>query len=304
MKIYFLSSQPCALSVGGCYFGLCDQFERFAELSLKDEHYILFQPQGAGALGFFLTENIRFTPPQGCEVYLLPDGIAVYARDFPPVDFTLRPLAQIREKNTLATLYQQGVLQLSIESEFGFFISTLPPSFCNSTLKFCDGLLFVEGENQLAIFSQKGEKLLQETTLSYTVEKGELRIQIPLSECLGRTASCVYTLSEHGLMRTSFSLSQTRTATGECTQEKLREELLPFAFFESVLLGGGYQDMLGEELYEKADTLRGFLGEFLAVSVTKDPSVCGLVRKKEKDLYEVDYFKAEVQGGKIVDIKG
>ena len=130
MRIYFLSALPCALSVNGCHFGLCNHFERFADLSLKDENYILFQPQGAGAIGFFLTEEIRFTPPFGCEVYLLNDGIAIYANDFPPIDFSLTVLSQQKQEKTLATLYKQGTLQLSIESEFGFFISTLPPSFC------------------------------------------------------------------------------------------------------------------------------------------------------------------------------
>ena len=157
MKIYFLSATPCALSVNGCYFGLCDTFERFAELSLKEENYILFQPQGAGAIGFFLTEQIRFSPPKGCAVYLLPDAIAIYAKDFPPSDFTLRPLRQMREGKTLATLYFQGVLQLSIESEFGFFISTLPPSFADAELEFSHNLLFVKAQSDLAVFSLKGK---------------------------------------------------------------------------------------------------------------------------------------------------
>ena len=36
MKIYFLSSQPCALIIGGAYFGRTGDFERFAEISLQD----------------------------------------------------------------------------------------------------------------------------------------------------------------------------------------------------------------------------------------------------------------------------
>ena len=304
MKIYFLSSQPCALTVNGCYFGLCDTFERFAELSFKDENYILFQPQGAGAIGFFLTEEIRFSPPIGCEVYLLADGIAIYAKDFPPIDFTLRVLSQLRRENTLATLYQQGTLQLSIESEFGFFISTLPPSFSSATLNFYEDLLFVEGKNTLAIFSKKGEKLLQENTLSYRVERGELSVQLPLCESLGRIANCTYLLGKDELTRTAFSLSQTRTISNENTAEKLRDELLPFAFFESVRIGADLSPFLCDELLKKADQLMSFLGEFVSVTLTKNPAVCGLVRKKGERLYQVDYFTVEVQDGKIIDVKG
>ena len=302
MKIYFLSSQPCALSVNGCYFGLCDQFERFAELSLQENNYILFQPQSANAIGFFLNEDIRFTAPQGCEVYLLPDGICIFARDFPPNDFSLRVYAQLRDGNTLATLYQQGAVQVSIESDFGFFISTLPPSFCNSNLVFHEELLFVDGRTQLAIFNKKGEKLLQESILSYSVEQGELRLEFPLSECLGRVAKCRYSIRNGDLQRIEFSLLQTQSITGQT--ENLRNELLPFAFFESVLIGADFKRFLSDELQTKADDLPAFLGNFTAVCVTKSPNVCGLVRRKGKDVFTVEYYAVEVKEGKIVDVKG
>lgn len=304
MKIYFLSATPCALSVNGCYFGLCDTFERFAELSLKDENYILFQPQGAGAVGFFLTEQIRFTPPKGCAVYLLPDGIAIYAKDFPPIDFTLRPLQQLREGTTLATLYYQGALQLSIESSFGFFISTLPPSFADAELEFIQNLLFVKTNRQLAIFSLNGKKLLQEQILFYEVNDKELHVKIPLSDSLARVADCRFQMQDDALTRTAFSISQSRTQSSEGTPSQAREELLPFAFFESVCIGADYTQFLCENLKGKADALRAFLGEFVSVTMTKIPNVCGLVREKQPDLYEVSYFTVQVENGQIIDIKG
>ena len=88
MKIYFLSSRPCALMLGGVYFGMTDSFERFAEIEPKDNVFAEFIPEGALPVGFFITEKLRFSPPQGCEIYILRDGVAVYARDFPPSDFS------------------------------------------------------------------------------------------------------------------------------------------------------------------------------------------------------------------------
>ena len=304
MKIYFLSAMPCALSVNGCYFGLCDTFERFADLSLKEENYILFQPQGAGAIGFFLTEQIRFSPPKGCAVYLLPDAIAIYAKDFPPVDFTLRPLQQLRDEKTLATLYMQGVLQLSIESEFGFFVSTLPPCFSEATLEFTEELLIVKTQNHLAIFSKKGEKLLQECVLFYERKDTQIHLQIPLSDCLGRMADCKYEIQNGQLIRTQCILSQARTFASAQEPSKLRDELLPFAFFESILLGADYTQFLHESLQEKATALHAFLGDYSAVTMTNNANVCGLVREKQPDLYTVDYYTVERKDGKIIDVKG
>jgi hypothetical protein len=82
MKVYFLSSTPCALRVNNLFFGTTNLFERFAELSLKDGLFIEFVPEGRQAISFFLTEQIRFTPPKGCEVYLLKDGLAIYCINY------------------------------------------------------------------------------------------------------------------------------------------------------------------------------------------------------------------------------
>ena len=304
MKMYFLSAQPAQLTVNGCYFGVTDTFERSAELSLKERNYVLFQPQGAGAIGFFLEENIRFSPPRGCAVYLLRDGIAVYARDFPPTDFSLRVFAQLRDRQTLVTLYQQGTVQLSVQSEFGFFIATLPYAFANSSLEIVHSLVFVKAQGYLAIVNFKGEILLIERILEYAIDGQELRVRMPLFDGLGRTAECRFLFKEQCLERTAYTLTQTHTVTGETDKELVQNELLPFAFFESVRIGAEYAHFLSDALQEKAQSLKTFLGEFTAVSITHDPCTCGLVRQKASDLFELAYYTVEIADGKIVDIKG
>ena len=76
MKIYFLSSRPCALFLDGEFAGRTDLFERFADINPKDNAFVRFVPEGALPVSFFLTERLRFSPPDGCEVYILRDGIA------------------------------------------------------------------------------------------------------------------------------------------------------------------------------------------------------------------------------------
>ena len=129
MKIYFLSAIPCALTLNGVYFGLTDRFERFAEIHLADKILAEFIPENAQPIRFFITECLPSAPPQGCEVYLLPDGLAVFARDFPPIPAPLRVIAQERFEKGLITVFSQGGIQVSIENSFGFFTSYLPPSF-------------------------------------------------------------------------------------------------------------------------------------------------------------------------------
>lgn len=298
MKIYFLSSQLCSLTLNGVYFGITDRFERFANLDLRDRVFVQFTPQGAHPIGFFATEALREAPPDGCEIYLVKDGLVVYARDFPPSDFTLRPIAQTREADCVATVFSQGPLQLSLESSEGFFISTLPPAFSVCSVSFHADLCVLEGENTLAVYTKQGKCLLLEEFIDYSIQNNELNATMPLSKHLGLTAKCRWALAPDGCKRLEFTLLQQHAVNDENTADAL----LPYAFFESVLIGAETRDFLSNDLVSKADDLAAFLGDFIEVVPTNEASICGLVRKKAERLYEVSYFKAEVQDGKITDV--
>jgi len=304
MKVYFLSSTPCALTLNGAYFGITDGFERFAEVALQDNIYAQFSPQNALPIGCFLNEQLRFAPPNGFDVYLLPDGLALYAREFPPNDFTLKTIAQKRENDTLVTLFQQGKVQLSIESEKGFFLCPLDACFAHAELDFFKALVAVKTQERLALYTRLGECVFCEKVLSYALDGDKLRTVMPLFDGLGRIAECEYLLAENGCERTSFTLKQAYTSTGENDGKKIAEELLPYAFFESVLLGVEYVDFLADELREKAHALREFLGAFISVVPTRKPNVCGLVFPKGKGLFEVRNFSVTVEKGKITNVEG
>ena len=143
MKLRFLSSVPCCLTVDGKYYGVTDGFDRFAEISLKDNLFACFTPQNALPLGVFLNENLFFSPPEGVEVYLLRDGAAVYARSFPPRSFDTRVVAQERFVADLITVYFQGALYISLETAAGFYISHLPLRYETARIKKHGGLYFI-----------------------------------------------------------------------------------------------------------------------------------------------------------------
>lgn len=297
MKIYFLSSVPCALTLNGAYFGLTDRFERFAEIDLRDRVFVQFTPEGAQPIGFFLTENLRFSPPPDCEVYLLKDGIAVYARDFTPTDLTLRPIAQKREGNCLVTVYAQGRVQMTVNTADGFFNATLPPAFSNCEIFFHAGLILLRSPDALAVYSKTAELLLHEKATDFQVDGEILRARLPLFDSLGQFADCTWELSDTGCKQTEFTLRAPKDSPAAI------EELLPYAFFESALIGGNFKAFLCEELLPEAEKLRAFLGDFVAVTLTHEPLCCGLVRKKAERLFSVSYFSVEIEDGKITDVK-
>lgn len=302
MKIYFLSSRPCALFVGGAYFGTVGDFERFAELSLQDNLPAQFVPEGAQPLACFLGETLLTTPPEGMEVYRLPDGVAVRACRFLPNDYSLQAIAQERVGGACVTVYRQGSVQVSMETEFGFFNAPLPPSFSQCTIQIDGDFILLYGEKTLAVFHKNGRKLLEERCAQFSLQNGNggafLHATLLLCDRLGRTAACVYRLSEEGAIRTAYTLQ-----TASAAQED-REGLFVYGFFESVRIGADVTPFLCEELQEKADDLTSFLGNFLYATPTDDPCKCLLVYKRGDRLYEVCPFTATLREGKIADLQG
>ncbi len=299
MKIYFLSSQPCALTLNGVFFGVTDLFERTAEVNLSDRIYAEFSPEGSLPIGFFITERLPTTPPEGCEVYQLTDGIAVYARDFPPRDFTLRPIAQLREGEFLVTVFQQGNCQLSIESQKGFFNAYLPPSFNPCQIFLHRGLILLKGDTALGVFTPDCRQLLCEKVVDYRLEEDTLFACLPLSDSRKRTAECTWQLSENGCTLTSFTLRQPAEDS-----PRLPTELLAFAFFESVLFKTDFAAFLSDELQLEAEQIAAFLGDFIAVTPTETPNVCGLIKRKGERLYAVERYAVTVKNDKITDVQG
>ena len=294
MKIYFLSDKACALRLGGLYFGQVDNFERFAQINLSDRVFVEFIPENALPITFFLTDEILRAPPRGCDVYILRDALILHARAFSPTDFSLRVIEQAQAENCAATLFIQGEVSLSIQTDKNFFIATLPPSFCSATLFFEQDFLFVKTENQLAVFNQSCNLLFMEKVLSYAFQDGVLSVTLPLQESLGRTAECQYALTETECKRIRCELSAPR---GE-----IPAEWFAFAFFESLFIGADSSEFLCDDMQSKFHDIRAFLGDFTAVLPTEEANCCVLFYQKQEDLFEGKYFTLSIKDGKIVDI--
>ncbi|MBQ2740497.1 MAG: hypothetical protein IJF39_02615 [Clostridia bacterium] len=296
MRIYFLSSQPAALYVGGVYFGQAHDFERYAEISLQDGLPVRLEAEGMHPITFFLDERLPLQPPTGVSVYRLSDGLALYCDGFQSTDDTLRLIAQARKGDTLATVCRQGGVFLGIDSPKGFFSATLPPSFASCEIFFVGKLVGVKTAEDVAVFSAFAERLLLERYISIEEREGELCLTIPLSDRYGRQADCRYAIGENTLQRTSYQLRQAEMAE--------KDGLIAYAFFESVRIGADFSAFLCEDLQKNAPSVRDFLGNFLHVLPTENPKRCLLVYRKAERLFDVRPFTVEVEEDTIIDVSG
>ena len=293
MKIYFLSQRPCALFINGESLGKTDEFLRYIHLSLKDGVSVLFQAENALPIHFFLTENIRFSPPEKVCVCLLKNALVLYAKEFIDADFTLIPIAQQRFHNALVSVFKQGSVQLTTQTNDGFFTATLPPSFCSCSIETTQDLLVLISPSQLAVFDYQCRLLLLEDIESYTLNNNELTLICPPSNCYLQRAEKRYLCSGDTCL-----LQESRLL------EKQGTPPTPYAFFESLLNGEIRDDLLSNELVDEKENLRRFLGDFVAILMTEDNYTCALIKRKAQRLYQADYFTVQTQEDKIVDITG
>ncbi len=293
MKIYFLSKKPCSLFINGEYIGNTDEFFRFYNLSLKDGASVLFQAENALPIHFFLTENIRFSPPEKISVCLLKNALVLYAHEFIDADFTLTPILQKRFDFALVSVFKQGQVQLTIQSNDGFFNATLPPSFTQCDVENYGDFFLLASPTQIAVFDKNCRRLLLENIQSYRLETDTLTVVSPLRDCYLRTVEKRYRLTENTcvLQERVFSNKQGNPP-------------VPYAFFESLLNGEICDELLSNELLTEKENLKRFLGDFVAVGLTEEKNTCALIRKKKERLYEADYFKVEMENNKIIEITG
>ena len=296
MRVYFLSSIPAALYVGGVYFGRVSDFERFATLSLRDGMPVRVEAEGMRAVHFFLDEKLPFSPPQGVDVYRLDGGLALYVHGFCPTDTSLKLLTQKRENDLLATLTRQGEITLTVESPSGFFTATLPPSFEACELFFIGGCIIIKNAEELSVYSKTAELLLSERYLSFEHSDSELTITVPLSDRYKRVAECRYKIENGALLKTSYVLKQ--------SEEALIDGLIAYAFFECARIGGELNDFLADGLSLDTASIRDFLGDFTHVIPTDEPTECLLVYKKAERLFDVRKYKVTLRENKIYDVSG
>ncbi|MBQ8428266.1 MAG: hypothetical protein IJX18_03325 [Clostridia bacterium] len=296
MKTYFLSSVPCALVIGGAYFGRTDSFPRHADVCASDEVFVEFHPENALPIGFFITEDLPFCPPEKCEVYLLPDGIAIYAKEFTPCDFSLKVLLQQRLGDTTVTVFQQGAKQVCIESLGGMFVATLPPSFCPKKAERIGEFFLLVAPDRFCLLNEKAEIVLMEACEEVHIEAECLHALLPLENSRGRKAKCTWDLTGGDCVRKEFTLLQ------PTLQET--EGLIAYGFFESLLIGADYTQFLSESLKKDQEKIPAFLGNFLSVLPTDKENACNLVYQKAERLFEIKTFRLQIEEDKIIDIQG
>ncbi len=304
MRVYFLSRVPAVLKLNGLYVGTVDGFERHIELDPADRVFAEIVPaDNLQSVNFFLDKKFFETPPDFADVYLAEGDAIVYIREYGVKDVKLNVIYQTRFCGNLITVFSQGGVYLSAEGA-EYTLTPLPQSFAKliAEEKYIGGrpVLELSGGGHRVIISEYGKVIFSNPAES--AEYGDtLTVTVPFETCTAAKAVCRY-----GYDGDKLALISSETIESAPPEENI----LHFAFFESVLTRGNFEKYLCDELKPRAGDLKGYLGNFVSVTVPPekfyavhgDAAAAGLVYPKSNNLYEVKYFAAEITDGKISNI--
>ncbi len=297
MRIYFLSNRPCALKVNGVFLGFTDGVERFLELSPKDRHLCEFIPLDGNFLPvvFLLNEKIAIAPPTGARVYLLENGLAIYADKFACADGALRVIEQKNLSFGSLILFTQGLPQILIERERASEVIPLNERFFESKIYEFPTAVIVASKNAVCALDGEGTPFFTGETKAWNYDgyTDELRLTTPLNDLCARTAEEVWSCNPPLLKSRVLS-----------ARKSLPENFILCVFLQDLLLNAGAEELLSEELRPALADLKTFLGEYESVIASpQSPFTAGVVCPKGERVYEINYFSAEVENGKICNIK-
>ncbi|MCM1440838.1 MAG: hypothetical protein NC131_16805, partial [Roseburia sp.] len=242
-------------------------------------------------------------PPPFCDVYLLGNDALVYIREYSVKDNKIEVLHQQRFAGNLITVFSQGGVYLSIDGA-EYSLKALPLSFKQMTAQeFVLGgrqVYALNDKKRLIVISESG-KIVYMNAASDFEFSDTLKVTADFETCTAAQAVCEYSYDGEKLTLLSADVKETRPP---------ERDIIPFAFFESALVGADFGKYLCDELKAKAHNLKSYLGEYVSVTVPPEKfylehgeiNAAGLVYPKGKNLYEVKFFAVDLEGDKIANV--
>lgn len=301
MRIYFLSAEPAALKLDGQYVGTIDMFERYAEIDCRRGAFAEIAPHSCRqTLNFFIDENFFKSPHGFCKIYSDRDERAIYIDSYARKCGGIEIIAQGRAAGTLLTVFRFGEIYAAAEAG-GATLTKLCDSFEEAEIstEMIGGCEYaaVRGRNAVTLF--RGEHVVFFGGCGGFEAGRHLTLTVNAENCTRTVLTREYTFDGEKMALVKQSAARGRQPA---------PEILPFAFFESVLLGG-CEDYLCDELKDKTPALKEYLGKFTAVAPPSERAqkkygegVAALIYPEGENMFEIKYFVAEIRDGKIANI--
>ncbi len=309
MYYYFSSATKCAIKLNGIYFGIIS--DSVKAINIDDCPLVEICPltPNDSQINFLLSPEFLSSPPDRILVTDMQGGFLIrIQKNYATGDFSV--IAQEKFSDLVATVFIENGLKISIETTNGFFADSIRLISHKATIQratFCGHafvLVFIEGEeNLLNVYSlgQQIEKVFSRNVNEYSFEN-ELFTVNKYEDILKHTVNSKW------LYENSAFIQKEKTISYDTTIElsSLPQKIIPFAFFEEVLIGGNINNFLSESILPNADRIKEYLGDFIGIMPPppyRNIDEVGLVYPNGQNKYKVNYFTCEMERNKICNIK-
>ena len=302
MFCYFLCATPCAVKLNGNFIGKASHNFSFID---ANEGFFEFVPLDQSFSNVnFLLEN-KPIPSNTVRIIDLYGGLLIIPT------FLRKPFGEFKmigrksfsfSNGVTATCYNQGGVKLCITSGNDVFIESLP--FTPEDVRF-ESCAY-HGKEYMLVICVGSKALL----LAYEVSSGVKPALKSLCDGYGFDKNSLFTLeNKNDVLKHSVSTTwdfkeevKLKKYSVSCKREvySLPQKLIPYAFFEEVLLNGEIANFLTPRLKPRASELKEFLGDFEQVLPPPHFKNDDLVTLLYKD--KVEYAKVTLQNGLIDNV--
>ena len=218
-------------------------------------------------------------------------------------------IAQQNLGYAIATVYKENGIKISIETKNDFLIDSIDFDVEGAKIEPYNPmgqnlvLIYLLGTSNVLIIYNTNNKI----TRVFREEAHSYLAQNPLV-----TESVKRDIAKHKIENTwhfnnnCFEIKNRKiTVKDGFLVENLPQKLLPFAFFEEILIGGKYEVYLAENLLKNKELIKNYLGDFIGVCpppVFKNPNSVGLVFKRKENLYYVNYYSCDIFNRQITNL--
>ncbi|MBQ8197755.1 MAG: hypothetical protein IJX16_03265 [Clostridia bacterium] len=309
MFYYFSAEYPCAIKVNGVYLGLIGLSVKNIS-SNQSSDFIEICPLNCAepTINFLLDENFLNFPPPYVSITDLKGGYLIkFTKSYTGGDFKV--IGQEKYNDLLVTVFNENGIKISLETQTDFLAEPIPTD--------CDTAHFYRPEfnkNLVAVSFSGNKTLLAVYDIQNKIKKVFFGLVDEFSFEDGFSTTENYLdIAKHRLtIKWKYEdcelkeEKRTLTRTENFNATELPKQVLPYAFLEEFMLKGEFDPYLCGAVLDNADSLSGFLGEYIGVMPPpsfRSPNEIGLIYHKKENCYLVDYFTFELTDGKISGIK-
>lgn len=309
MYFYFSSKDQVAVRLSGGYFCVLGGDAVRVNLENPKNTLVEILPLNGKHDGiyFLLDDNFLDSPINGVTVTDLKGAYAVSVSLSEKVD-EFKVLFQERFNFGLATVFLDGNLKISIDTERESFVESLPIVTSNIKIE----TLSLYGENFIAVILEKDGYYISVYAVTSTLRRVfdgkfyDYRLSPDFTLIKKYSDIKKHKIELSFIYDGEKFIEKNRRVSHEKEPKNLNQKIIPYAFLEDFLVGDSIDEYLSGNVLENKDKLKDYFGDFLGIAPPKDHrniNEVGLVYKKKENVYYIDYFTFEFDRDKICNLK-